>query len=138
MALFLGAGAQFLVRYNADKIIQDFGNQFVARVSIICMFFGLLTISLTNSPYLALIGFFIMGAGTAVLFPIAVSAAAQMSDKSSAANVASLAQISFVVFLIGPPFLGYLAEAYGIRISFIVCLPLLFLSWVFIFSIDNK
>ena len=138
MALFLGAAAQFLVRYNADKIIQDFGNQFVARVSIICMFFGLLTISLTNSPYLALLGFFIMGAGTAVLFPIAVSAAAQMSDKSSAANVASLAQISFVVFLIGPPFLGYLAEAYGIRISFIVCLPLLFLSWVFIFSIDDK
>ena len=105
---------------------------------IIKISLGMFKNLLLNSPFLALIGFFIMGSGTAVLFPIAVSSAAQMSDKSSAANVASLAQISFVVFLIGPPFLGYLAEAYGIRISFIVCLPLLLLSWVFISSIDDK
>ena len=39
-----------------------------------------------------------MGGGTAVLFPLAVSAAAQFSDKTAAANVASLAQISFIVF----------------------------------------
>ena len=79
-----------------------------------------------------------MGGGTAVLFPLAVSTAAKFSDKTAAANVASLAQISFIVFLIGPPFLGYIAETYGIRISFMICFPLLFLSWVFVSSIDKK
>ena len=79
-----------------------------------------------------------MGGGTAVVFPLAVSAAAQLTDKTTVANVASLAQISFVVFLIGPPFLGYIAESYGIRISFMICFPLLFLSWCFIFALDNR
>ena len=138
MALFLGAAAQFIVRFNADNVIERFGSKNVAKLSIIVMFIGLIFVSFSNFPYLVLFGFFLMGGGTAVLFPLAVSAAAQFSDKTAAANVASLAQISFIVFLIGPPFLGYIAETYGIRISFMICFPLLFLSWVFISSIDKK
>ena len=137
-ALFLGAGSQFLVRFYADNIVEKFGSKNVARLSIIAMFIGLTFVSFSNSPYLALFGFFIMGGGTAVLFPLAVSAAAKLTDKTAAANVASLAQISFVVFLIGPPFLGYIAEHYGIKISFMVCFPLLFVSWRFISSLDKK
>ena len=168
MALFLGAAAQFIVRFNADNVIERFGSKNVAKLSIIVMFIYLLLINyetgildkirissfnvisilsgtgyvtddfFSNFPYLILFGFFLMGGGTAVLFPLAVSAAAQFSDKTAAANVASLAQISFIVFLIGPPFLGYIAETYGIRISFMICFPLLFLSWVFVSSIDKK
>ena len=138
MALFLGAAAQFLVRFYADNIVEKFGSKNVARLSIIAMFIGLTFVSFSSSPYLALFGFFIMGGGTAVLFPLAVSSAAKFTDKTAAANVASLAQISFVVFLIGPPFLGYIAENYGIRISFMVCFPLLFLSWGYISSLDKR
>ena len=138
MALFLGAASQFLVRFYADNIVEKFGSKNVARLSITGMFIGLIFVSFSNFPYLALFGFFIMGGGTAVLFPLAVSAAAKLTDKTAAANVASLAQISFVVFLIGPPFLGYIAENYGIRISFMVCFPLLFLSWGFISSLEKK
>ena len=138
MALFLGAAGQFIVRFNADNVVERFGSKKVAKLSISVMFIGLIFVSFSNFPYLVLFGFFLMGGGTAVLFPLAVSAAAQFSDKTAAANVASLAQISFIVFLIGPPFLGYIAETYGIRISFMICFPLLFLSWVFISSIDKK
>ena len=138
MALFLGAAGQFIVRFNADNVVERFGSKNVAKLSISVMFIGLIFVSFSNFPYLVLFGFFLMGGGTAVLFPLAVSAAAQFSDKTAAANVASLAQISFIVFLIGPPFLGYIAETYGIRISFMICFPLLFLSWVFISSIDKK
>ena len=138
MALFLGAASQFVVRFYADNIVDKFGNKNVARLSITSMFIGLTFVSFSGSPYLALFGFFIMGGGTAVLFPLAVSAAAKFTDKTAAANVASLAQISFVVFLIGPPFLGYIAENYGIRISFLVCFPLLFLSWGYISSLDKR
>ena len=138
MALFLGAAGQFIVRFNADNVVERFGSKNVAKLSISVMFIGLIFVSFSNFPYLVLFGFFLMGGGTAVLFPLAVSAAAQFSDKTAAANVASLAQISFIVFLIGPPFLGYIAETYGIRISFMICFPLLFLSWGFISSIDKK
>lgn len=137
-ALFLGALAQFTVRYFADSIVERYGSETVARASIGVMFVGLSMICLTNEPHIALLGFALMGGGTAVLFPLAMSAAAQKSDRSAAANVASLAQLSFVVFLLGPPLLGFIAENFGIRTSFAICLPLLFLSWIFVFSLKQK
>ena len=79
-----------------------------------------------------------MGGGTAVLFPLAISAAAQKSDRSAATNVASLAQLSFIVFLLAPPLLGVVAENFGIRVSFSLGLPLLILSWVFVFSLRQR
>jgi hypothetical protein len=42
--------------------------------------------------------------------------------------VASLAQISFVSFLLAPPLLGFVAEGWGIRVSFAFGLPLVLLS----------
>jgi MFS family permease len=59
-----------------------------------------------------------------------MSAAAQRTDRSPATNVASLAQISFVAFLLGPPLLGLVAQAYGIRWAFGVGLPLVGLSLI--------
>jgi len=47
-----------------------------------------------------------MGVGTSAIFPLAMSAAAQRSDRPAAINVAALAQTSFVAFLLGPPLLG--------------------------------
>jgi len=64
------------------------------------------------------VGFAMMGVGTSVIFPLAMSAAAQLTDRPAPTNVASLAQISFVAFLLGPPLLGYIAEYFGIRWSF--------------------
>jgi MFS family permease len=69
-----------------------------------------------------------MGVGTSVMFPLAMSAAAQRTDRPAATNVAALAQISFVSFLLGPPLLGFVAEHLGIRWTFGLGLPLLLLS----------
>jgi MFS family permease len=59
-----------------------------------------------------------------------MSAAAQRTDRPAAANVASLAQISFVAFLLGPPLLGYVAQSLGIRWSFGIGIPLVVLSLI--------
>jgi MFS family permease len=56
-----------------------------------------------------------MGIGTSVIFPLAMSAAAQLTDRPAPTNVASLAQISFVAFLLGPPLLGYMETTYSIE-----------------------
>jgi MFS family permease len=62
------------------------------------------------------------------MFPLAMSAAAQRTDRPAATNVAALAQISFVSFLLGPPLLGFAAEHWGIRWAFGLGLPLVVLS----------
>ena len=67
-----------------------------------------------------------------------MSAAAQKTDRPAAINVASLAQISFLVFLLAPPILGFIAENFGIRISFGIGLPLVIVSWFFISSLKSK
>jgi MFS family permease len=79
-------------------------------------------------PAQALVGFGLMGVGTSVLFPLAMSAAAQRTDRPAAVNVAALAQIAFVSFMLAPPLLGFVAEHIGIRWSFGLCLPMVLLS----------
>jgi MFS family permease len=54
------------------------------------------------------------------------------------ANVASLAQVSFVAFLLGPPLPGYVAEYFGIRWSFGIRLPLVILSIVCVGALGAK
>ena len=66
-----------------------------------------------------------MGIGCSAVYPLAVSAAAQRTDRPAAVNVAALGQVSFVVFFLAPPLLGFVAQYLGIRNSYLVCLPLL-------------
>jgi len=86
---------------------------------------------------LALIGFVFLGAGTAVIFPLAISAAAQRGDRPSSENVAALAQFSFVTFLLAPPLLGFVAENFGIRYSFGLALPLILASWLTVGALSH-
>src|SRR5690606_12834770 len=73
-------------------------------------------------------GFTLLGVGSSALFPLAMSAAAQQTDRPAAINVAALAQISFSAFLFGPPLLGYVAEHFGIRWAFGAGIPLVLLG----------
>ena len=77
-----------------------------------------------------MLGFGLMGVGTSAIFPLAMSAAAQRTDRPPATNVAALAQISFVAFLLGPPLLGFVAEHWGVRWAYGVGLPLVAISFV--------
>ena len=67
-----------------------------------------------------------------------MSAAAQRSDRAAAINVAALAQLSFVAFLLGPPLLGFVAEHFGVRWSFGIGLPLVVLSFVAANALGRK
>jgi hypothetical protein len=127
-AVTLSALAQALTRYFADPFVERHGPLVVARTLLALLGIGTLLVTFAVSPAIALAGFALMGMGTSVLFPLAMSAAAQRSDRSAAANVASLAQFAFVSFLLGPPLLGFIAEWWGIRWSFGSCLPLILLS----------
>ena len=72
-----------------------------------------------------------MGIGSSAIFPLAMSAAAQRTDRPAAFNVAALAQTSFLTFMLAPPILGFIAEHWGITWSFGIGLPLVLLSFIF-------
>ena len=138
LAIVMVALTQFSVRYYADQYVEIHGSEKVSRISVVAMLIGVVSVCFSNSPYLSLVGFVFIGGGSAVIFPLAMSAAAQKTDRPAAINVASLAQISFLVFLLAPPILGFIAENFGIRVSFGIGLPLVIVSWFFISSLKSK
>ena len=130
LAVALGAGTQAVTRFFADSIVERFSPVLTARVMMTILFGGALMVFFAPVQWVALAGFAVMGVGTSAIFPLAVSAAAQRTDRPAALNVAALAQTSFVVFLLGPPLVGLVAEAFGIRWSFGICLPLIAVSFI--------
>ena len=137
-AVAVGAGAQAATRFFADGVVDRFSPTTVSRTMIGVLGTGVLLVYYAPSGLWALIGFALIGMGTSVIFPLAMSAAAQLTDRPAATNVASLAQISFVAFLLGPPLLGYVAEHFGIRWSFGVCFPLVVLSLICAGALGTK
>ncbi|MEY4749899.1 MAG: hypothetical protein RJA44_966 [Pseudomonadota bacterium] len=128
LAVATGAFAQAAARYLADRHVERHSPLVVARLLLGVLGVGTTLVVLASHPAMALAGFALMGIGTSVMFPLAMSAAAQRTDRPAAINVAALAQFGFVAFLLAPPSLGWVAEAWGIRASFAAGLPLVLIS----------
>ena len=137
-AVALGAGAQALTRFFADTFVDRWSPVIVARGLLSILGLGTLIVFFTDIQWLAYVGLALMGMGTSAIFPLAMSAAAQRTDRPAALNVAALAQISFVAFLLGPPLLGYVAEHFGIRWAFGIGLPLVVVSLVAAGALGHK
>jgi MFS family permease len=107
-------------------------------VLLVVLLVGCLIVSLSPWPYLSLAGFAAMGMGTSAIFPLAMSAAAQRSDRPAALNISALAQFSFMMFLLGPPLLGYVGQTFGIRTAFGIGLPLIAASLFLVNALGQR
>ncbi len=125
LSLTLFTALMALGRLFADPVVDRFGPRAVATTLLAIAAIGSLAIGLAPHPYVAIAGFGLIGLGSSSVYPLAVSAAAQRTDRPSAVNVAALAQVSFVVFFLGPPLLGFVAEHFGIRLSYLLVLPVI-------------
>ena len=137
-AVALGAFTQAVTRFFIDPFVERYSPTVVSRVLLSILLLGTLLIFFATADWMALLGFGLAGVGTSAIFPLAMSAAAQRTDRPAATNVASLAQTSFVAFLLGPPLLGYIAEHFGIRWSFGIGIPLVILSLIFADALGKK
>ena len=137
-SLAMAAFSQAWVRFFGDNLLNKFGPILISVASLFFMFLGIFFVVLSNSSTLAIMGFLFMGAGSAVIFPMAISIAASRSDRPAETNVASLTQFAFAMFLLGPPVLGFIGEAYSLRWSFSLCIPLLILSCLMLLIMIKK
>ena len=125
-------------RLFADPIVDRFGPRAVATTMLAIAALGSLLIGVAPDPYLAILGFGMIGLGCSCVYPLAVSAAAQRTDRPSSVNVAALAQVSFVVFFLGPPLLGFVAEHLGIRLSYLFVLPVIIAGLLLSGALQSK
>jgi MFS family permease len=138
MAVALGAGAQAVTRFFADGFVERYSPTLVARVLLTIVGIGVLFVFFAPVYWVALIGFTLLGIGTSAIFPLAMSAAAQRTDRPAALNVAALAQTSFVTFLIAPPILGFIAQHWDIHWSFGIGLPMAIISFIAAGALGRK
>ncbi|SFV27408.1 Fucose permease [Devosia crocina] len=112
-------------RLSMDRVVEIFSPRRVARVLLVLAVFGLVLVASAVHPAMALAGFVLAGIGCSSIYPLAISAAARRTDRPPSVNVAALSQMTFVVFFAGPPLLGFIAEHFGIRLSYSVVVPVL-------------
>lgn len=130
LAVAIVAGSQAVGRYYSDGFVERFSPAIIARVQLGILGVGLVLLLISPGPLVSLLSFGLLGLGSSAIFPLAISAAAQRTDRPAATNVAALAQISFVAFLLGPPLLGFVGEHWGIRWVYALGLPFVGLSFL--------
>jgi fucose permease len=100
-------------RWFGPQILDRFGRVPVLRVSAAMAFVGLLIVVYVPNLATAMIGTLLWGLGTALGFPVGMSAAAD-DPRHSAGRVSVVATIGYVAFLAGPPLIGILGNQAGV------------------------
>lgn len=81
---------------------------------------GAVIVSQASAPWLAYLGFFVMGVGASVLAPTAFSLVGQLSTPEARARaVARATLLGYFGYFFGPPLLGLIAGTFGLRSAFV-------------------
>lgn len=92
---------------------------------------GVLTAAFATSPGMAYAGFITMGLGSSVIAPTAFSLVGQGAHPDLRARAVARATLyGYCGYFVGPPTLGFLAGAFGLRAAFVFTAVLLLSVWV--------
>lgn len=116
--------AMTLGRWFGTGLIDRFGRVRVLRVSAAVAAVGLALVVVGPSLLVAFAGMVMWGLGTALGFPVGMSAAAD-DPARAAGRVSAVATIGYVAFLAGPPLIGVLGSSSGVRHALTVSVGLL-------------
>jgi MFS family permease len=107
-------------RFIGDSMVVKLGIKKVLQLSATLIATGLFISILF--PYLpaAIIGFLLVGLGVSSVVPLIYSLAGKSGTMPPGLALAAVSSVSFLGFLIGPPLIGFIAEAAGLRLSFAV------------------
>jgi MFS family permease len=107
-------------RFVADYLISKIGRKRLLQICGVMISTGLFTA--VFFPYLipSTIAFMVVGLGVSSIVPTVYSAAGRHSKVPPGIALATVSSVSFLGFLMGPPLIGYISEAAGLRYSFAV------------------
>ncbi|MBU1334756.1 MAG: MFS transporter [Alphaproteobacteria bacterium] len=115
-------------RFGGDSLKRRFGAVTTARICGSLALAGAALLYIAPNTAVALVGFGIIGLGVSVGFPLAVTAAASLTDRTASANVAILSFVALLGFLVGPPVIGFVAEHADMRLAIAFLVPVLLVS----------
>jgi MFS family permease len=122
---FVGFAAAWAgARLVGDRLIRRFGAPAVVRAGCAVAAAGFAAGLAAAGAAAGIVGFTVLGAGIGSVFPVVISAASRSGAMPSGLAIASVTTTAYVGFLAGPPLIGFLAEAAGLRAALVVLVPL--------------
>lgn len=118
-----------VVRLSGQWLLQRFSRLMLMRASAVLAGLGLLVVIFAPHPALGAAAVVLWGLGSALAFPLALSAAAE-GDGHSAQRVGAVASLGYVAILVGPPALGFVGEIWGLRLAMLPVLVACCAAWV--------
>ncbi|MDT0645668.1 MFS transporter [Zunongwangia sp. F260] len=109
-----------LSRFFSDIIIDKIGMEKTFIFSATLIACGILMVVIFPYFWPALIGFSMVGLGVAAIIPMVFTLAGTSSKYSAGMAVSIIATYGIVGMLLGPPLIGYLANAFSLKLSFIL------------------
>lgn len=111
--------AMATMRFIADGLSEKIGLKRILQVSGLLTTIGLLVAVTVPELMPALVGFFLIGLGVSSVVPMVYSAAGKSKTLSPGTALTAVSSLGFMGFLIGPPIIGFIAEATNLRVSFL-------------------
>ena len=118
-------------RFLGDRLAEQFGRKRMVINSGIMIFTGLMVMVAFPMVWISALGCVISGLGVSSIVPLLYGSAGKLKLIPSSVSIASVAGIGYFGFLMGPPMIGFIAEATGLRVSLaIISLGGLLIVWV--------
>ena len=105
-------------RFLGDWLVTKFGVKKILQMSGTVIALGLILAVLFPNLVPATMGFLLVGFGVSSVVPIAYGVAGRSNTMSPGMALSAVSTIGFLGFLIGPPMIGFIAEASSLRFSF--------------------
>jgi MFS family permease len=109
-----------LSRFASDAIMEQFGMPKTYLLSAILIMTGIAVAVLFPYFWPSMIGFCLVGLGTAAVIPMTFLLAGSSKKYSPGVTISIIATYSIVGMLIGPPLIGYVAQALSLKIAFVI------------------
>jgi MFS family permease len=114
-------GAMMLGRFSGQWLERRVGDAFLLAGAIAIALVGLLLAATAPNVPVAIAAFFVGGAGISIAAPVLFGAGGRLgSPEERGRALATVTTLGYLGFLVGPPIVGGLAEAAGLRTSFAV------------------
>ena len=107
-------------RFLSDTIICKIGMPATYIMSSILVMSGIAMAILFPKFWFAMIGFSLVGFGTASVIPMTYALAGTSKKYSPGMAISIIATYAIAGMLLGPPLIGYLAHAFNLRVSFVI------------------
>lgn len=125
----LFSAAMVIARLTGGHIVTALGELWVLILGGIVTILGIATVLLATLPLVALVGFVLIGLGSANLVPIFFSVAGRQTVMPASLAIASVTTIAYSGVLVGPAMIGFAADLTSLPMAFwlltllIACVP---------------